>query len=56
VIRRCATECLKRVPLEQKLRLLGVRVSGLTVAGAGADSPVPVQAELPFGEFGAEGT
>jgi DNA polymerase-4 len=56
VIRRCATECLKRVPLEQKLRLLGVRVSALTVAGAGADSPVPVQAELPFGEFGAEGT
>nr|WP_242464685.1 hypothetical protein [Halorhodospira abdelmalekii] len=28
-IRRTAGECLKRVPLEQRLRLLGVRVSGL---------------------------
>lgn len=29
VIRRAAGECLKRVPLEQRLRLLGVRVGGL---------------------------
>lgn len=29
-IRRAAGECLKRVPLSQKLRLLGVRASGLT--------------------------
>ncbi|MES2830529.1 MAG: DNA polymerase IV [Pseudomonadota bacterium] len=28
-IRRAAGECLKRVPLEQKLRLLGVRISAL---------------------------
>jgi DNA polymerase-4 len=28
-IRRAARECLKRVPLERRLRLLGVRVGGL---------------------------
>lgn len=31
-IRRAAGECLKRVPLERKLRLLGVRVGGLVSA------------------------
>lgn len=31
-IRRAAGECLKRVPLEKKIRLLGVRVSGLVSA------------------------
>jgi DNA polymerase-4 len=30
VIRRAGGECLKRAPLERKLRLLGVRASGLT--------------------------
>ncbi|MFM0738086.1 DNA polymerase IV [Paraburkholderia xenovorans] len=48
-IRRAATECLKRVELKRKLRLLGVRVSALTPANA---QPVtrrlPVQADLPF--------
>jgi DNA polymerase-4 len=29
VIRRAAGECLKRVPLERRIRLLGVRVAGL---------------------------
>jgi DNA polymerase-4 len=28
-IRRAASECLKRVPLERRIRLLGVRISGL---------------------------
>ena len=46
-IRRAATECLKRVTLSRKLRLLGVRVSGLSHANESA-RPVPVQAELPF--------
>jgi DNA polymerase-4 len=43
-IRRTAGECLKRVPLERRIRLLGVRVSGLTRA---EDSParVPAMAE-----------
>ncbi|MBP0592569.1 DNA polymerase IV [Paraburkholderia sp. LEh10] len=46
-IRRAATECLKRVALTRKLRLLGVRVSGLSHASEQAP-PLPVQAELPF--------
>ncbi|SEJ16103.1 DNA polymerase IV [Paraburkholderia diazotrophica] len=46
-IRRAATECLKRVALTRKLRLLGVRVSGLSHASEHAQS-LPVQAELPF--------
>jgi DNA polymerase-4 len=33
-IRRAAGECLKRVPLERRIRLLGVRVGTLTKAGA----------------------
>ena len=32
VIRRAAGECLKRVPLERRLRLLGVRMGGLSRA------------------------
>lgn len=36
VLRRAAGECLKRVPLERRLRLLGVRVGAL-VRGADAD-------------------
>ena len=35
VIRRTAGLCLKRAPLERRLRLLGVRVGGLVTAGAG---------------------
>jgi len=31
-IRRAAGECLKRVPLQRRLRLLGVRIGGLTPA------------------------
>ena len=33
-IRRAAGECLKRVPLDRRLRLLGVRVGALTPRGA----------------------
>ena len=33
-IRRAAGQCLKRVPLERKLRLLGVRAGGLCRADA----------------------
>ena len=46
-IRRAAGECLKRVPLERRIRLLGVRVSGLLPRDAvPADPPRPAQAEL----------
>jgi DNA polymerase-4 len=33
-IRRAAGECLKRVPLDRRIRLLGVRVAALSKAGA----------------------
>ena len=38
VIRQLAGQCLKRVPLDQKLRLLGVRASGLARS---ADAEIP---------------
>ena len=44
-IHRAAGQCLKRVPLERRLRLLGVRVSKLEPAGAG-ERPQPVQLDL----------
>lgn len=45
-IRRAAGECLKRVPLDRRLRLLGVRVSSLCpVEALGA---TPAQAQLPL--------
>jgi DNA polymerase-4 len=36
-IRRAAGECLRRAPLERRLRLLGVRVGSLVPAGEAAD-------------------
>ena len=47
-IRRAATECLKRVKLDQRVRLLGVRVSALTRKGELGEMPAPVQQQLPF--------
>ncbi|MDE1179301.1 DNA polymerase IV [Paraburkholderia sp.] len=47
-IRRAATECLKRITLDQRLRLLGVRVSALEPANAVAQVIRGEQAELPF--------
>jgi DNA polymerase-4 len=47
-IRQAAGECLKRVPLAQKIRLLGVRASGLVPLGEIASVSSPLQAELPF--------
>ena len=49
-IRRAATACLKRVPLNQKLRLLGVRVAGLQSANISGLQRHWVQEELPFAE------
>ncbi|MBW7902665.1 MAG: DNA polymerase IV [Rhodocyclaceae bacterium] len=47
-IRRAAGECLKRVPLTQRLRLLGVRAGALVPIGA-EDAVAPaIQASLPF--------
>jgi len=46
-IRRAAGECLKRVPLEQRIRLLGVRASGLQPRDAAAPAP-DEQPQLPL--------
>ncbi|WP_267912122.1 DNA polymerase IV [Melaminivora jejuensis] len=40
-IRRAAGQCLRRVPLVQRLRLLGVRVGALVRAGEGEHGGVP---------------
>ena len=47
-IRQAAGECLKRVPLAQRIRLLGVRASGLIPLATIESSPHLLQAELPF--------
>lgn len=47
-IRQAAGECLKRVPLDKKLRLLGVRVGALSKKDGQAVASHAVQAELPF--------
>ncbi len=48
VIRRAAGECLRRVPLEQRLRLLGVRASALSRGNAPQAANESPQGELPL--------
>ncbi len=48
VIRRAAGECLRRVPLEKKLRLLGVRASALSPDSALQEAVESPQGELPL--------
>jgi len=48
-IRKAAGECLKRVPLHQRIRLLGVRASTLLPASGITAHTSAVQAELPLG-------
>jgi DNA polymerase-4 len=47
-IRQAATECLRRVPLEQKIRLLGVRAASLTPLGTATQDGHDPQTDLPF--------
>ena len=47
-IRRAAGECLRRVPLQQKLRLLGVRAGGLQALCTSPADRQSVQVELPL--------
>lgn len=47
-IRKAAGECLKRIPLTQKIRLLGVRASGLVPAVDKQTETACIQTELPF--------
>jgi DNA polymerase-4 len=49
-IRRAAGECLRRVPLEQKLRLLGVRASALSSSSAPQHETTSIQGELALTE------
>ncbi|MES2553690.1 MAG: DNA polymerase IV [Pseudomonadota bacterium] len=51
-IRKAAGLCLKRAPLIQKLRLLGVRVSALSREGQTITASEEPQSELPFGTDG----
>ena len=43
-IRRAASECLRRVPLEQRLRLIGVRIGGLSMP----QEDIASQGQLPL--------
>ena len=47
-IRKMAGECLKRIPLTQKIRLLGVRASGLMPLAEAELNHAGIQSELPF--------
>jgi len=47
-IRKAAGECLKRVELTQRIRLLGVRASGLLPVAEMPLNAASLQAELPF--------
>ncbi|HSI96662.1 MAG: DNA polymerase IV [Methylophilaceae bacterium] len=47
-IRRAAGECLKRVPLDSRIRLLGVRIGALSPATEVLAKESPAQGELPF--------
>jgi DNA polymerase-4 len=46
VIRRAAAECTRRVPADQRIRLLGVRVGALSGAGAAEEDSGPSQGDL----------
>jgi DNA polymerase-4 len=45
-IRRAAIACLKRVPRDRRLRLLGIRISGLRAAGESPEAPLQSQGAL----------
>lgn len=47
-IRRVAEECLRRAPLKQRLRLLGVRATSLSSRSASKLVSAPYQKELPL--------
>jgi DNA polymerase IV len=48
-IRRAVSQCLKRIDLDRRIRLIGVRVSALEHFSADNAYIGPVQGELPFG-------
>jgi DNA polymerase-4 len=54
-IRRAAGECLKRVPLDRRIRLLGVRAGALVAASAVGPAPQPEHADPTPSLFDAAG-
>jgi len=48
IIRRAARECLRRVTLKKKLRLLGIKVSALISPHSASNNNTFLQQELPF--------
>ena len=56
VIRRAAGECLKRVPLDRRIRLLGVRVGALIAVDAVGPVPQTAAVEATPSLFDAIGT
>ncbi|HYN58009.1 MAG TPA: DNA polymerase IV, partial [Rubrivivax sp.] len=54
-IRRAAGECLKRVGLERKLRLLGVRAGTLSKAGSEAAARGPRRTTAPAADVASAG-
>lgn len=48
IIRRAAGECLRRVPLKKKIRLLGVKASTLSSIQSVDNAEISPQGELPF--------
>jgi len=47
-IRQAATECLRRVPLDQRIRLLGVRAASLSPRAPNTQETRHTQSDLPF--------
>lgn len=47
-IRRAASECLRRIPLDQKIRLLGVKAGSLLAMSSVSQDPDTRQPDLPF--------
>lgn len=47
-ILKAARECLKRVPLEQRIRLIGIRAANLSMQSAALDITSYEQGDLPF--------
>jgi DNA polymerase-4 len=45
-IRRAAADCIRRVPLERRLRLLGIRVGALSRPGADTAEQAPATGDL----------
>ncbi len=48
IIRRAARACLRRILLNKKIRLLGIKASALSPIHSASNAQIPLQKELPF--------